>query len=113
MIAKGEGQFLEFKLGAMRPTELAARAQMTKQMVGYLLDALETRGYVERVADPRDGRAKLVRLTAAGERAAVAGGAIIAAIEREWAERLGGEEMAALRAGLTALVAAMHPPMVP
>ena len=34
------------------------------------IDELEVRGYVRRVADPADARAKLVRLTAKGRRCA-------------------------------------------
>ena len=45
---------------------LAARAQMTKQSMAQLVAHLEAHGYVERVPDPADGRAKLVRATARG-----------------------------------------------
>lgn len=45
---------------------LAARAQMTHQAMGELVDAMQRAGYVERVSDPADGRARLVRLTPRG-----------------------------------------------
>lgn len=88
-----------------RLTELAARTDLTHQSVGELVDALETRGYVERVADPADGRARLVRLTPRGRRAVTVAIREIAAIESEWLERwraagLGGDVRAALEAGL-------------
>src|SRR5919205_1472213 len=51
-----------------RLTELARRAHMTKQGMMLLVDDLEERGYVRRVPDPEDARAKLVRLTARGRR---------------------------------------------
>src|SRR5438094_9336389 len=51
-----------------RLTELARRARMTKQGMMLLVDDLERRGYVRRVPDPEDGRAKVVRLTARGRR---------------------------------------------
>src|SRR6516165_9683186 len=41
-----------------RLTELAERAQLTKQSVGEATSDLERLGYAERVADPGDGRAK-------------------------------------------------------
>src|SRR5215467_15194486 len=50
----------------MRLTALAEAALLTKQSMGYLVDDLETLGYVERVPDPADRRAKLVRLTTRG-----------------------------------------------
>ena len=49
-----------------RVSELAARAQITKQSMGYLIDYLAARGYVERLPDPADGRAAIVRLTERG-----------------------------------------------
>src|SRR6187551_3173464 len=45
---------------------LAERAQMTKQAMAELVAHLETHGYVTRVPDPADRRAKLVRPTADG-----------------------------------------------
>ena len=51
-----------------RLTELAERARMTKQSVGEVATDLEQRGYVERVPDPADGRAKIIRLTERGAR---------------------------------------------
>src|SRR3954454_3150865 len=50
-----------------RLTALAARAALTKQAVGEVVSDLEKLGYVERVADPDDGRAKIIRLTRRGE----------------------------------------------
>ena len=47
-------------------SELAARAQITKQSMAELVAHLEQYGYVERIPDPADGRAKLVRATIRG-----------------------------------------------
>ena len=44
---------------------LAERAAITKQSMAELVAHLERHGYVERVPDPTDRRAKLVRSTAA------------------------------------------------
>src|SRR3954452_12117220 len=43
-----------------RITEIAERAQLTKQTVVSLVNELEALGYVERAPDSRDGRAKVV-----------------------------------------------------
>jgi DNA-binding MarR family transcriptional regulator len=88
----------------MRLSELAKRAQLTKQLATYLVTAVEERGYVERVPDPRDGRAKIVRLTERGRQAAQVGSEIIESIEREWAASLGPEDMDELRSLLERLV---------
>lgn len=45
---------------------LAERAQMTKQSMAELVRHLEAHGYVERLPDPTDRRAKLVRATDRG-----------------------------------------------
>ena len=45
---------------------LAERAQMTKQAMAELVGHLETHGYVVRVPDPSDRRAKLVQPTERG-----------------------------------------------
>src|SRR4026208_371475 len=53
-----------------RTTELARRARVTKQGMMLVVDDLESRGYVRRVPDPDDARAKAVKLTAHGRRTA-------------------------------------------
>jgi DNA-binding MarR family transcriptional regulator len=55
------------------------------------VDDLQRLGYVERIPDPTDGRAKLVRLTVKGEEARQLGRDIFADIERRWAKELGEE----------------------
>ncbi|MGO1543917.1 MAG: MarR family winged helix-turn-helix transcriptional regulator [Gulosibacter sp.] len=87
-----------------RISELAEQAQITKQTATALVDRLESVGYVERVPDPEDGRARVVRLTdrALAEIAPIA----IAEeerIEAEWREHLGEEEMRRLRSLLEQL----------
>jgi DNA-binding MarR family transcriptional regulator len=88
-----------------RLTELAERACMTKQSVGEVTSDLEKRGYLERVADPDDGRAKIIRLTSHGREAYTVGRRLIDELEREWAERYGEERIAALRDALEAVTA--------
>jgi DNA-binding MarR family transcriptional regulator len=83
-----------------RLTELAERARMTKQSVGEVTSDLEQRGYVERVPDPSDGRAKIIRLTERGRAAQALGVGLIDELEQEWAERFGAERVAALRDAL-------------
>ena len=86
-----------------RLTDLAERARMTKQSVGEVTSDLEQRGYVERVPDPSDGRAKIIRLTARGREAQTIGLALIDELERDWGERFGTEQVVALRDTLEAI----------
>ena len=88
-----------------RLTDLAERAHMTKQSVGEVTSDLEQRGYVERIPDPGDGRAKIIRLTDRGRDAQALGRGLIDDIEREWAERFGEQRVAALRDALEAITA--------
>jgi DNA-binding MarR family transcriptional regulator len=88
-----------------RLTVLAARAGLTHQSVGEVVAELERRGYVERIPDPTDRRARLVSLTERGRDLVRAAVQHIADIEREWGDRwraggLRGDMRAALLAGL-------------
>lgn len=93
-----------------RVTELAQLAQVSKPTVVYLVNDLERLGYVERVPDPADGRAKLVRLTERGRRAQEAAREIVAQIEHDWSEVLGRRDFAALRELLQRLHDALWAP---
>jgi DNA-binding MarR family transcriptional regulator len=86
-----------------RITDLAKRARITKQAMGELVTDLELMGYVERVPDPRDGRAKLVKRTERGQEAVTAAVAALMEMEERWAEFLGEERFAALRESLAEL----------
>jgi DNA-binding MarR family transcriptional regulator len=86
-----------------RLTDLAERAQITKQSMGYLVDYLEQRGYLERRPDPSDRRAALVCLTDRGWAEVRAAMAIIRNVEREWTRALGKQRMRQLRELLTEL----------
>ncbi|HVY97410.1 MAG TPA: MarR family transcriptional regulator [Solirubrobacterales bacterium] len=97
----------------MRLTELATLAGMTKQSVGEVVDDLAALGYVERIPDPDDRRAKLISLTAKGEEAQRVGYGLFAKLESRWAERYGSERLEAMRALLEEIAAAEAPHLVP
>lgn len=99
--------------GGLRLTEIAERANMTKQSVGEVVDDLAARGYVKRVPDPEDRRAKLVCLTGRGEEAQAFGRRLFAEVENRWGERYGAERIAALRETLEGIVAVEAPFAVP
>jgi DNA-binding MarR family transcriptional regulator len=86
-----------------RITELAEQAQITKQSMGALINYVEACGYVERVPDPKDGRAKIVHLTERGWALDSAAREIMRQTETEWAEKLGEERLAELKQTLKAL----------
>ncbi|MFJ2666307.1 MarR family winged helix-turn-helix transcriptional regulator [Nocardia fluminea] len=86
-----------------RLTDLAAQAQVTKQTASTLADQLVRAGYLERVADPTDGRARLLRLTPTGRTAADLANRTAAEVQAEWISHLGIRAATDLRRTLTAL----------
>ena len=97
--------FIDIEHGS-RLTELAERAGLTKQAVGEAATELERLGYAERIPDPTDRRAKIIKLTPSGIEACLTGRRIFAEIEREWAEELGEELIGGLREAVERIAAA-------
>jgi DNA-binding MarR family transcriptional regulator len=77
-----------------RATELAQLAGLHKQVVGTLVDELESTGLVSRKPDPADRRAKLIIPTAEGVARMHRSGEIMAEIDRRYANELGTQEYA-------------------
>src|SRR5687768_17512910 len=73
--------FANIDLDGTRLSDLAARATMTPQAMGELVDDLERMGYVRRRPHPEDRRAKLVVLTPKGRRCVEAGIRVVRSIE--------------------------------
>ncbi|MGY1688759.1 MarR family winged helix-turn-helix transcriptional regulator [Geodermatophilus sp. SYSU D01105] len=90
-------------VGGTRLTDLAEQALVTKQTAGHLVDQLERAGYVRRVPDPTDARARLVQMAERGERAVALARRVEAEVEAEWTAHLGEETTSRLREALTRL----------
>jgi DNA-binding MarR family transcriptional regulator len=80
-----------------RVSVLSHRAQITKQSMAELVAHLERHGYVERVPDPSDRRAKLVNATPRGREVYAIAREVVAEVESEWTARLGAMRMKQLR----------------
>jgi DNA-binding MarR family transcriptional regulator len=76
---------------------------MTKQGMMLVVDDLEGRGYVRRVPDPQDGRAKVVRLTARGRRCAAESRRAAQSVETQTRRLLGDRRYETLRDALEEL----------
>lgn len=96
--------------GGTRLTTIAARANITAQAVGELVDDLERLGYVERRPDPDDRRAKRVVLTERGLACVAAARDTIAAIEADLEALLGQDGLADLTRALDRIVSASPGP---
>jgi DNA-binding MarR family transcriptional regulator len=82
---------------------LAERARMTKQAMAELVGHLERHGYLTRVPDPTDRRAKLVLPTDRGHDVIAIAQALVPGIEAGIAALLGGSRVDALRSDLKAV----------
>jgi DNA-binding MarR family transcriptional regulator len=83
------------RIGPMgtRVSDLADQARITKQSAGFLVDQLETHGYVERVPDPTDRRARLVRLTPRAHKVVAVANAEVEQVLSEWANHVGADRL--------------------
>jgi len=86
-----------------RITDMAQKANTSKQNMKYLVGYLEDKGYVERWPDAADGRAWLFKLTAKGEIFRTSTYHIIKRVEQKWTGKLGKHKMETLRALLAEL----------
>lgn len=80
----------------LRVSELAARLRVTLQRTGQLVSELEEVGYLERVPDPTDGRARRVVFSKRGLELIQDIDEITREITDSFSERLGAERLAAL-----------------
>lgn len=91
--------------GGRHASTIAADLGVTRQAVAQVVATLERDGYVQRVTDPGDARAKLVCLTPRGRAALRTMRASARAIEETWRQRLGAERLADFRETLLTLLA--------
>lgn len=97
----------------LRLSELAERLGITKQSVGQLVDDLEAEGYVVRIPDPTDGRAKLVVFGPRGDDALPAAWRALQASDDRARDILGEQALDDLRAALERILDHHGPPRGP
>ena len=102
--------FPHITFDGVRITTIAKRLEVSKQAIGPLVDELVDEGLVERIPDPSDARAKLVRWTPRGGEALRHGLGVLARLEDELARRVGRARMDALGDTLERLIAAVDAP---
>lgn len=86
-----------------RPSELAARAGITRQAITKLVGELERLGLVCREPDPSDGRGLIVRYTDRGRVGLDVARSQLLALERSYAAQVGPDRWAEVRATLEVL----------
>ncbi|MFM9370509.1 MarR family winged helix-turn-helix transcriptional regulator [Streptomyces sp. Da 82-17] len=83
-------------------SELARRMGVTRQTTHQAVHGLITLGLLEQSPDPASARRRLIRRTPSGERAHEQAVRTLARLEEVLAERIGPDQVAALRAALEA-----------
>ncbi len=86
-----------------RPSEMAAKAQVTRQAITKALDDLERLGLVRRQPDPSDGRGITVHYTTRGLGALRIARTRMNELEREFASQVGAKQWATFRTVLETL----------
>ncbi|NMD57881.1 MULTISPECIES: MarR family winged helix-turn-helix transcriptional regulator [Tsukamurella] len=96
--------------GPARTVDIAARLGTTKQTVSPTVEELVGWGYLTRTSDPKDGRAKLVGLTADGR--SLSRTAVEAAndFEAAWRATLGPERAEECRSALWQMIESQRAP---
>ena len=83
MTPRGHCVLLKAMPGDLTQIELAKLADLDKTTMVVTLDELEAAGLAQRVTSPHDRRARLVRVTPAGERMVAAGQRIVDKVHRD------------------------------
>jgi DNA-binding MarR family transcriptional regulator len=91
--------------GGRHAASLAADLGVTRQAVAQVVATLERDGYVQRIADPGDARAKLVCLTPRGRGALRVMRSSALDLEDSWQRELGADRFAAFCETLLELLA--------
>lgn len=90
--------------GEVPLSELIRGLRISKQSAGQLVDALVTRGYLQREADPLDRRKWVIALTERGRDAAAVQTRVRERIDAGLAARAGHADVLAMRRALAALI---------
>ncbi len=102
-VRAAHGKVFEQMARHSRVKDMAESANVTKQAMGELVAQLEDAGYLQRVEDPKDRRAKVVRLTAKGRRCVTAADKILSDLHATWAAEIGPLRLATAVAVLRAI----------
>jgi len=90
----------------MHASDLADRLRVSRQAVAQAITALERHGYVSRVPDPVDARARIIELTPRGRHALRVMRSNALELEKRWEQVLGPQRLGELRETLQTLLSA-------
>jgi DNA-binding MarR family transcriptional regulator len=90
--------------GGLHASDLADRLNVSRQAVAQAIAGLERHGYVTRVGDPVDARARIIELTPRGRQALRVMRSNALALEKRWEQALGSKRLCELRESLQMLL---------
>jgi DNA-binding MarR family transcriptional regulator len=93
-------------VGALHASDLADRLRVSRQAVAQAIAALERHGYVNRVPDPADARARLIELTPRSQQALRVMRSNALDLEKRWQQVLGKQRLGEFRETLVMLLSA-------
>jgi DNA-binding MarR family transcriptional regulator len=91
--------------GGLHASDLADRLKVSRQAVAQGIAALERHGYVTRLPDPVDARARIIELTPRGRQALRVMRSNALDLEKRWQQILGERRLGELRETLQKLLA--------
>ncbi len=96
-------------VGGLHASDLADRLRVSRQAVAQAVAGLERHGYVTRVPNPADARARIIELTPRGRQALRVMRSNAIDLEKRWEQTLGRQRLGELRETLQMLLSAGTP----
>ena len=93
-------------IGGLHASDLADRLRVSRQAVAQAVTALERHGYVTRLPDPVDARARIIELTPRGQQALRVMRSNALDLEKRWQQVLGEQRLGEFRETLIMLLSA-------
>jgi DNA-binding MarR family transcriptional regulator len=93
-------------IGGLHASDLADRLRVSRQAVAQAVTALERHGYVTRLPDPVDARARIIELTPRGQQALRVMRSNALDLEKRWQRVLGEQRLGEFRETLIMLLSA-------
>lgn len=87
-----------------RMIDIAEKMNLTRQAIGQIASELEDKGYLLRIPDPEDGRAKNLALTGKGQELLAILPDVVIAAEKQIADLIGEDLIAQLKSSLSTIV---------
>jgi DNA-binding MarR family transcriptional regulator len=91
-------------IGGLHASDLADRLRVSRQAVAQAVTALERHGYVTRLPDPVDARARIIELTPRGQQALRVMRSNALDLEKRWRQVLGEQRLGEFRETLLTLL---------